>query len=79
MEEEIPHDEVIQVVLISVMALVKHYKVKFFHFEEPMHEKVVKFLGHTYENVVTSELVLPCEVILKIARLFLATVITSDN
>ena len=77
MEVEIPHDEVIQVVLIGVVALVEHDKVELLHAEEAVHEEVVELLGHADEHIVGSEFVGPGERLLEIAGLFLAAVVAA--
>jgi hypothetical protein len=78
-EIKVPHDKVVQMILISVMAFIKYHKVKFLHFEETMHEKIIKLFSHTNEDVMTREFVLPCEVIFKIARLLLSSMVPANN
>jgi len=36
--EEVPHDQIIQVVLVGMVALVKYYNRYFLHFDEAVHQ-----------------------------------------
>lgn len=47
-------------VLVSVMTLVEHDHVNFFHFCESMHKKVVKLFRHRNKNIMGCKLLPPC-------------------
>lgn len=59
MIKEISHDQIVQVVLVSVMALIENDQSDFLHFNEPVHQQVVEFLSHRHKDVVLSELFTP--------------------
>ena len=45
-EEEISHDQIVRMILIGVMALVKHKHVDIIHMHEPMSQEIVEFVGN---------------------------------
>ena len=46
MEEEIFHDEIVEMLLIGVMTFIEDQEVYARYFDEPMHEKVIKLFRH---------------------------------
>ena len=59
MVEKVPHDQVIQVVLVCMVAFIENYQCDFLHLDEAVHQQVIKFLCHRDENVVLCELLTP--------------------
>lgn len=56
MEEEITHDHVVQVLLVSMVALVYNKQADLRHLDETMNQKVIELLGHHHEHVTYGHL-----------------------
>lgn len=77
-EEEVAHDQVVRVVLVCVMALVKHNEVDLLHMHEAVSEQIVKLVCDDDEDVLLRQFLPP---LLRIAVehiLLLATVVFVD-
>jgi hypothetical protein len=57
--EEVRHDQVIIVALISMVAFIKHNHVKFFYLYEPVQQRVVQLFFCEYKNIERVHLVSP--------------------
>lgn len=57
--EEVPHNEIVQVVLVRVVALIKDDQSNFLHFDEAMHQQVVELLSHCDEHIMFREFFTP--------------------
>jgi len=79
-KEEVPHDQVVQVILVSVMTFVKYYQINLFHLCEAMHEQIIKLLSHSNEDIMFIKLFSPgFKLGVVFATLFLPTKVSSHN
>ena len=78
--EKVAHDQVVEVILIGVMALVEHYQIDLLHFCKSMHKQIIKFLSHCNEDIVFIKLLSPSlEFRVVLTTFLLAPEITSHD
>ena len=78
MEPEVPHDQVVRVILVRVVTLVKNEQVDLLHVHEAVHEQVVELVGDDDENVLLGQLHAPLFWVPIVIVLLLSTVVAAD-
>lgn len=56
MVEEVPHYQIIKVVLVGVVALIKYHQCNFLHLYKTMHKKIIKLFCHCNKYIVHRKL-----------------------
>ena len=77
MEPEVPHDQVVRVVLTCMVTLVKDQQVDLFHVHEAVHEQVVKLVCDDDQDVLFGELVAPLLRVAIVIVLLLSAVVAA--
>jgi hypothetical protein len=78
-EEEVAHNQVVEVVLVCVVALVENNNRNFIHLNKTVHEQIVELLGHCHENVVFLKLLAPSLQLRVILAAFLFPMVTTHD
>ena len=79
-KKEVSHDQIIKVVLVCVVALIKNNQVDVRHIRKAVHQQVIKFLCHRYEDIVFVELLAPSfKFGVALATFLLSAEISSDD
>lgn len=56
---EVCHDQVVEMLLISVMGFIQYKHVQVLHFDVPVHQEVVELPCNENKNVIVAELLNP--------------------
>jgi len=56
---EVCHDQVVEMLLVSMMGLIQYKHVQVLHLDVPVHQKVVELPSNENENVIVTELLDP--------------------
>lgn len=79
MEEKVLHDQVVEVLLVGMMALIKHDQVYLVDFDEPVHQEVVELLRHGNEDVSLLEFSPPRLIVVPGFLTFYPTVVSAND
>ena len=76
--EEVSHDKIVQMLLVSVMSLIQDQHVQVFHLNVAVHQEVIKLPCYEYEHVVVAELLDPVLVFIHSLIIFSAYIEFKD-